>query len=260
MEIIGKVAEGGQTWAHRVKMISQVLKSAFIWAFLAGLMTIGYLQYQAPKSSYQALYYWSKAKLFSNKKTIQVDPSTWKALKQGSKQGVLFAAMSIDDFDRPSSKLLIRRELLLQVCEKKVLSLLERFLTNIKKAGYFATGTFGLALLYFFFRGKHSRKKKHLSGIRLESTRKLKYRLIFSRKASDLRIGALPLLKGSESQHIAILGSPNVGKTNCLRGLLRQLRKRGDRVIILDIVGDFVSEFYREGKDHLLNPYDARSH
>ncbi|MEM7175789.1 MAG: type IV secretion system DNA-binding domain-containing protein [Chlamydiota bacterium] len=40
---------------------------------------------------------------------------------------------------------------------------------------------------------------------------------------------------------------------------LRTYRKRGDRVIVLDIVGDFVSEFYREGKDHLFNPYDARS-
>ena len=252
MEIIGKVAEGGQTWAHRVKMASQVLKSAFCSAFLIGLITIGSLHYQEPKSSYQALYYWSKAKLLSHKKQFQVDPNTWKALKKGSTQGILFSAVSIGDFDRPSSKLFIRRQLLLQTCEKKVHLLLKRSLIRVKKASYFAIGAFCLALLYFFFRGKRSRKKKHLSGIRLTSTKALKYKLIFSRKASDLHIGSLPLLKGSESQ-------PNVGKTNCLRGLLRQLRKREARVIVLDIVGDFASEFYREGKDHLLNPYDARS-
>ncbi|MEM7175303.1 MAG: hypothetical protein AAF443_05200 [Chlamydiota bacterium] len=176
MEIISKVAEGGQTWAHRVKMVQQVLKSAFIWAFLTGLIAIGYLQYREPKTSYQALYYWSKAKLFSNKKTIQVDPDIWKALKQGSKQVVLFAAVSVDDPDHHPSKHLIRRHAVLRICQKRVHVLVENFRVNLKKAGIFSLAAFAFALLYFFFRGKRSRQKKHLSGIRLESARKLKYK------------------------------------------------------------------------------------
>lgn len=69
----------------------------------------------------------------------------------------------------------------------------------------------------------------------------------------------LPLPLGTENQHIAIIGTTRMGKTNCMLGMLQQIRNKGQRAIILDSTGEFTSYFYREGIDVLLNPLDSRS-
>ena len=68
-----------------------------------------------------------------------------------------------------------------------------------------------------------------------------------------------PLLKGKDPEHIMITGCTRSGKTNCMRGLLKQIRARGDQAVIVDTTGSFVSEFYEEERDILMNPYDKRS-
>ena len=42
--------------------------------------------------------------------------------------------------------------------------------------------------------------------------------------------------------------------------MLPQIRKRSTRPIIVDLTGDFVNKYYRDGQDLLLNPFDQRSH
>jgi type IV conjugative transfer system coupling protein TraD len=69
----------------------------------------------------------------------------------------------------------------------------------------------------------------------------------------------LPLPRGSENQHMAIIGATRMGKTNCMMGLLKQIRNRGQRAIVLDSTGEFTSVFYRPFYDKLLNPLDQRS-
>lgn len=78
-------------------------------------------------------------------------------------------------------------------------------------------------------------------------------------KKSDLKLGAVPLVKDSETKHMLICGTTGSGKTNALRQLMKQIQKRGDRAIVVDTTGDFVGKFFREEKDILFNPYDARS-
>jgi type IV conjugative transfer system coupling protein TraD len=69
----------------------------------------------------------------------------------------------------------------------------------------------------------------------------------------------LPIPLGTENQHFAIIGATRMGKTNCMLGMLQQIRNKGQRAIILDSTGEFTSYFYREGIDVLLNPLDSRS-
>lgn len=69
----------------------------------------------------------------------------------------------------------------------------------------------------------------------------------------------LPLPKGAENQHIAIIGATRMGKTNALIGLLEQVRAKGDRAIILDCTGELTERFFRKDHDKLLNPLDSRS-
>lgn len=68
----------------------------------------------------------------------------------------------------------------------------------------------------------------------------------------------MSLVKGSETRHILISGGTGRGKTTCFHTLLLQIRKKGQRAIIVDTSGEFVSKYYREGKDILLNPFDKR--
>ncbi len=78
-------------------------------------------------------------------------------------------------------------------------------------------------------------------------------------KASPIKLGSVPFLRNSEIKHLLICGATGTGKTNALRSLMHQIRQRGDRAIIVDTTGDFVSKFFREEKDILFNPYDKRS-
>ena len=77
--------------------------------------------------------------------------------------------------------------------------------------------------------------------------------------ASDLTLDDVPLLKDTETGHMLITGTTGSGKTNCLHTLLPQIRAQRNRAIIVDLTGDFVSNYFREGHDLLLNPLDQRS-
>jgi len=82
---------------------------------------------------------------------------------------------------------------------------------------------------------------------------------VFRKKkvASALKIAGMPMLKGSETSHILVTGSPGTGKSVTLHELLRVIRARGDRVITYSPSGDFIEKFFRPG-DHIMNPFDVR--
>ncbi|MDZ4323120.1 MAG: type IV secretion system DNA-binding domain-containing protein, partial [Alphaproteobacteria bacterium] len=49
------------------------------------------------------------------------------------------------------------------------------------------------------------------------------------------------------------------GKTNAFHSLLPQIRKRGDKAIIVDVTGTYISRYYNKKTDFILNPLDTRS-
>lgn len=73
-----------------------------------------------------------------------------------------------------------------------------------------------------------------------------------------MKIAGIPLLKDSETRHILIEGTPGGGKSTAIKEIIDVIRKRGDRAIIYDTAGSYVENYYREGKDVLLNPLDER--
>ena len=75
---------------------------------------------------------------------------------------------------------------------------------------------------------------------------------------SPLSICGLHILKDSEMQNFGLHGTVGSGKSTALNDLLRQLRERGDRVIVYDKGNNFIPTFYRQDKDLILNPFDAR--
>lgn len=121
-----------------------------------------------------------------------------------------------------------------------------------------------LSMGFFIYGGYLKSRKKLERGNQLSSTHQLKRILKNANQESDLHLDQLPLSRDKETSHILITGTTSSGKTNCFHTLLPQIRNRAkrwsrDRAIIVDMTGDFISKYYREGQDLLLNPFDKRS-
>ncbi|OKS70538.1 conjugal transfer protein TraJ [Pseudomonas syringae pv. actinidiae] len=75
----------------------------------------------------------------------------------------------------------------------------------------------------------------------------------------QITIAGVPIPTKVESTHISVGGATGTGKSTIFKEMMYGCLKRGDRMVILDPDGEFLSTFYREGKDVILNPYDQRS-
>lgn len=74
----------------------------------------------------------------------------------------------------------------------------------------------------------------------------------------SVTLGGVPVPRETESVHCLLAGSTGSGKTTAIEELLDGVMARGDRCIVCDPNGDYLSQFARNG-DRLLNPFDSRS-
>lgn len=125
--------------------------------------------------------------------------------------------------------------------------------------GAAAGGALFLGVLGFaFIRGRRMRRDVFVRGGEFQEALSLAQGLRENNLASDVSFGPVPLVSGSEPQHIFISGTPGTGKSVLISSLLDKIRERGDRAIIYDSSGDYLSQFWRDG-DKILNPLDSRS-
>lgn len=75
---------------------------------------------------------------------------------------------------------------------------------------------------------------------------------------ATISVGGVPVDAGDEQQHFLFCGAPGTGKSVEIKKALRTIRARGQRAVVYDPSGEFVSLFYRPGIDTILNPLDAR--
>lgn len=69
-------------------------------------------------------------------------------------------------------------------------------------------------------------------------------------------IGDVLVKSDIETKGFLIVGRPGTGKTQLLSQVLGVLRHRGDKAIIHDFKGDYLSYFYNPKKDLIFNPLD----
>ena len=80
------------------------------------------------------------------------------------------------------------------------------------------------------------------------------------RSSSDqIQIGGIPIPPNVEPQHFLLVGAPGTGKTVVAEAVMDAIRARGQRAVVYDSTGEFISHYYREGKDVILSPIDNRS-
>jgi hypothetical protein len=73
-----------------------------------------------------------------------------------------------------------------------------------------------------------------------------------------LTLAGIPLPREIETLHWLLTGTTGAGKTTAIAEMLDGTRARGDRCIICDPNGGYLTHFAQDG-DRLLNPFDSRS-
>ncbi len=124
---------------------------------------------------------------------------------------------------------------------------------------YSALITLILLVSMFKYRGRSNRAKRDIRGVSLKSPQELTKQLKNSGEASNILLAGVPLKKNSETQNISIIGTTGVGKTTAMIELMQQTRAKCQKAVVYDKKGCFVQQFYRPGKDIILNPLDSRS-
>lgn len=135
----------------------------------------------------------------------------------------------------------------------------------IRTMGQSALVAFGMAFLigigfaiYFIRRGKEQSKHQFIRGSRINMPAQVKEMILNDIAQSDIHIDGFPIINGSEVQHLLVHGTVGTGKSQLIMKILDALRARGDRVIIYDKGCSFISHYFREDCDVVLNPFDAR--
>ncbi len=242
MNVFQSITEGGQLTTHSVRMFKQVTKTSIFLAVLLWMSVFIYQMRDIEEFYLRCIWYHEQARLHQalEIKTIDVNQQFW--LKLTGKHNT--QALSTER---------VRRETGIHAT---FIYRLGWF--RFKQSGLIALAPFSIILVIFFLRGQQSKKKHHLKGNKLASVWLTAWKLKFKGVASKISIGPLPLVKGTETQHILITGGTGSGKTNCLHYLLKAIRKQKQRAILVDTTGILTECYYRPNQDILLNPLDIR--
>lgn len=241
MGLIKILTEGGQIWAHRFRMLRQVVKMTFLLSSSTGMILFAVRLTYLPTEYYEATWYFLRASIGDIFwKEIEISPSFLKAIDQPWHKTV-WPTGHIIHFTEPYVQKL--KEL---ISENFSIALIVSLLTS-------------LATLLFFLLKGITLGNSYVSGSKIASSWSINFKLKLSQKASSIKIGGVSLVKNTETQHILITGGTGSGKTNCLHHILKQAIYLQHPALVVDTTGAFIERYYDSKKDIILNPFDPRS-
>lgn len=112
-----------------------------------------------------------------------------------------------------------------------------------------------VVVLFLFFFGGSNPSTGRIRGAHLATAKDVMRRLKNEECAAT--IGEIPVPVRAEPMHFLLAGAPGSGKSLSFSALMRSARERGQRGIVVDVGGEFLKRFYRDG-DVILNPLDQR--
>ncbi|MBL8676809.1 MAG: type IV secretion system DNA-binding domain-containing protein, partial [Alphaproteobacteria bacterium] len=244
MSIFRTITQGGQVHIHQLHMLKQVVMAGLIVAFVTGLSYFSWKSYNFPEYEWRVLLQVTWAKFMILTTPSEQHPHLYQ--EYVPLKGKPYKRSCLNIFKDP---------FLQKTTEQIEMRLRQAFYTSL----WMALAGFLTVMALWFFMGRRQKQTDHQRGTTLVSWRKLATLIKREDQASDLSFGGIPLLKDKESSHILITGTTGSGKTNSFHGLLPQVRRRGDRAVILDVTGDYVARYYNKKTDIILNPLDERS-
>lgn len=139
----------------------------------------------------------------------------------------------------------------------------DEFLVYARNAALYAVlttiGVFIFAVIFWMEYGRGRLTDKQIRGARLVTAEELTKELREQGDASPYLIAGVPMRKKAENLNTLIAGAQGTGKSQQFFAMMDQVRAQGKRAIVYDTSGEFTATYFREGKDIILNPFDARS-
>ena len=235
---MGSFARGSELWMHQARLFVVAIGTVVLLSVLVGLgVTSG--------------YFWN---------------TTTASEKYALERNVLAHTRDVLGMTAGKMELHVEgRARLLEVGEVASLteSLAEEGWRKLRNGGLFgalsAAGFVFLVSLYWWGYGRAKMQDRQLRGARLVAGTELATLVRQREEASPYEIAGVPMRLKSETLHTLFAGAQGTGKSQQFFALMKQVRARGKRMIVYDPTGEFTHAFYREGKDILMNPLDARS-
>ncbi len=244
MAFFRTITQGGQVHIHQLHMLKQVVVAGIFVAFVVGFSCFAWKSYSFPGHEWKILSQTTWAKFMIATTPPEQHPDLYQD----------YVPLKGKPYKR--SCLSILKDPFLQKTSQQME-------TRLKQAAYaslwMALAGFLTVMALWFFMGRLQKQTEHQRGTTLLPWNALARLIKKQAQASDLAFGELPLLKDKETSHTLITGTTGSGKTNSFHALLPQVRRRGDRAIILDVTGDYVARYYNKKTDIILNPLDERS-
>lgn len=253
-EARGHFTRGGQIVAHKVRMLAQVGKISLyvslgvlcVWAIASLLWAVRFEELYL-----RGVFEWGQVKL-ALARVLRGKAALSKVPLSMYRFGAGWERWGAEAFVYHPQILLVVKRVDQALCQWVTTSLLMHgalcfILTTLVTSGLFIQ------------KGRQKREKVLERGARVVDPQEMIALLKNKKVASDLTFDQVPLVKNSETSHVLLTGTTGSGKTNGFHTLLPQIRARGDRAVIVDLTGDYVRRYYREGQDLLINPYDRRS-
>ncbi|WP_017917805.1 type IV secretion system DNA-binding domain-containing protein [Burkholderia gladioli] len=139
----------------------------------------------------------------------------------------------------------------------------DEFFVYARNAALYAVlttiGVFIFAVIFWMEYGRGRLTDKQIRGARLVKAEELTKELREQGDASRYLIAGVPMRKKAENLNTLIAGAQGTGKSQQFFAMMDQVRAQGKRAIVYDTSGEFTATYFREGKDIILNPFDARS-
>jgi type IV conjugative transfer system coupling protein TraD len=235
---MGSFARGSELWMHQARLFVVAIGTVLLLSVLVGLgVTSG--------------YFWN---------------STTASEKYALERNVLAHTRDVLGMTAGKMELHVEgRVRLLEVVQVAALTeaLAEEGWRKLRNGGLFgalsAAGFVFLVSLYWWGYGRAKMQDRQLRGARLVAGPELATLVRQREEASPYEIAGVPMRLKSETLHTLFAGAQGTGKSQQFFALMKQVRARGKRMIVYDPTGEFTQAFYREGKDILMNPLDARS-
>ena len=240
---ISHFSSGGQVWAHKVRMLGQVLK---ISTKMSLVLSLGYFLIKALKMlSFKGIYFsciawWAACKLFVgsalNVKEIRISfyDDQWYTWPANYFLAHPYVNRIMGQTERGCDALFSSETL-----------------TSFLIIGFIS---YIAVFAYFYVQGKNVGATTHKRGLSLVSLKALIKEMKKRDLVGDFHLDGVPLVKGAETSHMLIAGTTGSGKTNTFHHLLPQIRAKGQKAIIVDVTGDLTAKYFDAERDIILSP------
>ena len=243
--------QGGQVMKYMIGMFVQIMNIASYWVVLFSALV--FFSWMLLRLTLQEFIHGSAYWLIR-----------WLIMPLAKLSGKPSQAGWTFHFERPNGEVVAFKHTALQVMNDPYFVLMGQ---HVKDTAFYGWGISAfsfvaaiMAITWFLGSKGAKQRQSELTGGRILATSPSVVNRLLKKAGvmSPLSICGLHILKDSEMQNFGLHGTVGSGKSTALNDLLRQLRERGDRVIVYDKGNNFIPTFYRQDKDLILNPFDAR--